>query len=60
MLIGEWTIDWGDGSDPQEVPNQPWVIHQYPGGAGQYAITVTAYSVNGTFSGGMGGTRAAG
>ena len=56
MLVGQWTIDWGDGSDPQQVPNQPWVIHQYPGGAGQYQITVTARSVNGTFSGGVGGS----
>ena len=33
--VENWTIDWGDGSDPQNVSPQPWVIHQYPD-AGQY------------------------
>ncbi len=52
MLIRQWIIDWGDGSEPQTVPNQPWVVHRYPGGAGQYRIAVTASSLNGTYSGG--------
>ena len=49
MLIENWTIDWGDGSDPQTVSPQPWVIHQYPA-AGQYTILVTANSPDGTYS----------
>ena len=55
MLISQWTIDWGDGSEPQKVSNQPWVVHRYPGGAGQYQITVTASSLNGTYFAGKGG-----
>ena len=49
MLIRNWTIDWGDGSDPQTVTPQPWVVHQYPA-SGQYTILVTAASPDGTFS----------
>ena len=49
MLIENWTINWGDGSDPQTVSPQPWVIHQYPA-AGQYTIEVTANSPDGTYS----------
>ena len=30
-------IDWGDGSPPQQVGDQPWVAHQYAGGAGQFS-----------------------
>ena len=60
MLVSQWTVDWGDGSDPQQVANAPWVIHSYPGGAGQYQITVTAGSPNGTFSGGAGGSTGGG
>ena len=50
MLIPQWTINWGDGSDPQTVSPQPWVVHQYPA-AGQYTDRVTATSPDGTYSG---------
>ena len=50
----EWVIDWGDGSTPQMVlpqtdGNPTWFVHQYAGGSDSYAITVTAYSMMGTF-----------
>ena len=58
MLIDSWTINWGDGSDPQTVSTQrqavPWVTHQYAGSPSQYAITVTADSEDGTYTGGTG------
>ena len=54
MLVNQWTINWGDGSAPQEVSNTPWVVHPYAGNTSQYAITVTASSLDGTFTGGMG------
>jgi uncharacterized delta-60 repeat protein/RHS repeat-associated protein len=54
MLVRSWTVNWGDGSDPQQVSNQPWVVHTYAGNTSQYAITVTASSVDGTFTGGIG------
>ena len=50
MLVRSWTIDWGDGSDPQTVSPQPWVVHQYPA-AGEYTISVTAQSADGSYSG---------
>ena len=56
MLIQEWTIDWGDGSQPQQVWGQPWVVHQYTGGSSQYAITVIAFSYDGTYASGTGDT----
>ena len=56
MLVRTWTIDWGDGSDPQTVSPQPWVIHQYPA-AGQYTILVSATSPDGTFSAGLDAAR---
>ena len=37
---------------------QPLVVHQYSGGANQYAISVTAFSYDGTFASGMGDTPA--
>ncbi len=49
MLVTNWTIDWGDGSNPQTVQPQPWVVHQYPT-AGSYTISVTANSRDGTFT----------
>ena len=49
MLIESWSIDFGDGSDPQTVSPTPWVIHQYPTG-GNYTITVTAQSPDGSYS----------
>jgi len=65
MLVEWWTINWGDGSDPQTVStrqsfalpivNVPWVTHQYSGSPNQYAITVTASAgMDGTFTGGTG------
>ena len=66
MLIDSWTINWGDGSDPQTVTNKnafsisqpptntPWITHQYAGDPSQYAITVSAYSFDGTYTGGTG------
>ncbi len=50
MLIQNWTIDWGDGGDPQTVSPQPWVIHQYAA-AGQYTVEVTATGLDGTYAG---------
>ncbi|MGO9203967.1 MAG: PKD domain-containing protein [Limisphaerales bacterium] len=50
---------WGRGATPRPTPHgsspetdspQPWVVHQYPA-AGQYTITVSASSPDGTFSG---------
>ena len=64
MLIETWSINWGDGSDPQMIVNQqgagpfsnvPWVTHQYSGNPSQYAITVTAFAgIDGSFTGGTG------
>ena len=64
MLIETWSINWGDGSDPQMIVNQqgagpflnvPWVTHQYSGSPSQYAITVTAFAgIDGSFTGGTG------
>ena len=36
MLVRQWTVDWGDGSTPQQVSDGPWVIHAYPGNTSQY------------------------
>jgi hypothetical protein len=49
MLVTQWTVDWGDGTDPETDAPQPWVVHQYPT-SGQYTIEVTATSPDGTFS----------
>ena len=59
MLVSQWTINWGDGSAPQQVADEPWVVHAYAGNTSQYAIAVTASSVDGTFIGGMGLTPGA-
>ncbi len=56
MLVSQWTITWGDGSASQQVANEPWVMHAYAGNASQYAITVTASTMDGAFTGGMGVT----
>ena len=50
MLLFQWTIDWGDGSQPQVVLPQPWLVHQYAA-AGQYMIVVTAMSHDGIYTG---------
>ena len=54
MLVNQWTVNWGDGSPPQQVSNQPWIVHPYAGNPANYAITVTATSLDGTFTTGMG------
>ena len=59
MLITQWTVDFGDGSDPQTVLNKPWIVHAYPGNSSQYAIIVTANGMDGTFTGGMATPRGA-
>ncbi len=60
MLVKNWTVNWGDGSTPQQVPDsQPWVVHAYAGGAGQYPITVSAIGVDGSFAAGAGDTPGA-
>jgi uncharacterized delta-60 repeat protein/RHS repeat-associated protein len=56
MLIRTWTINWNDGSQPQVVTNQPWVVHTFAGNTNQYAVTVTASSVDGTYAAGIGQT----
>jgi hypothetical protein len=49
MLVSGWLVDWGDGTSPQSVSPVPWVVHQYAA-AGDYSITVTAYSIDGSYS----------
>jgi Ca2+-binding RTX toxin-like protein len=49
MLLTSLTVTWGDGSGPQTVPPQPWVVHQYPT-AGNYTIQVTAAGADGAYS----------
>ena len=56
MALQLWTIDWGDGSTPQQITDQSLVVHQYSGGANQYSISVTAWSYDGTFVAGVGDT----
>ena len=49
MLVNRWTINWGDGSDPQTVAAQPWIVHTFPG-PGTYNVQVSANSVDGTYT----------
>ncbi len=49
MLITQWTIDWGDGGEPQTVSPAPWVVHQYST-PGDYTVTVTAVGMDGTYT----------
>jgi PKD repeat protein len=51
MNITQWTINWGDGSPAQNVSRASWFVHQYST-AGDYTISVTAISLDGTFSDG--------
>lgn len=60
MLVTAWTVNWGDGSNPQTVPDsQLWVMHTYAGNTSQYTITVTANSVDGSYAAGIGTTPGA-
>ena len=59
MLVRQWTVNWGDGSPPQTVSDPSSLTHAYAGGANQYQIAVTALSVDGKFTGGMGVTPGA-
>jgi hypothetical protein len=61
MLPNYYSVTWGDGSAAQPVPGTvfpnaspnpsptPWVVHQYPA-SGEYAISITAYTLDGTYS----------
>jgi RHS repeat-associated protein len=42
VAIGEWTIDWGDGSALQSVGNDPWIIHRFADQSARYKITAIA------------------
>jgi len=42
MLVGAWSIDWGDGTQPQLVHGQPWVVHRYANHSAVYRITAQA------------------
>jgi uncharacterized delta-60 repeat protein/RHS repeat-associated protein len=44
MVVASWTVDWGDGSPPEQVENQPWVMHHYADRSARYTITATATS----------------
>ena len=59
MLVNSGPSTGATAARRKRSPTQPWVIHAYAGNASQYAITVTAASADGTFTGGMGGTPGA-
>ena len=47
--IGSWTIDWGDGTDPQVVTGNPEsVAHVYADGPGNCVISATAMDEDGS------------
>jgi uncharacterized delta-60 repeat protein/RHS repeat-associated protein len=64
MVIASWTIDWGDGSQPEKVGDPPWVMHHYADHSAHYTITATASSGEDAefseFSAGKGGSRGGG
>ena len=50
MLVGQWSIDWGDAGAPQVVSNEASVVHQYPADASLFTVIVTANGANGTYT----------
>ena len=54
MLINQWTVNWGDGSPPQRSAISPGSSIPTRAAPPAMRSRVTASSIDGTFSGGMG------
>ena len=48
--ITSWTINWGDGSDPQTIQGNPSSVTYSYADAGSYTITASATEDEGTFA----------
>ena len=48
--ITSWTINWGDGSDPQTIEGNPSSVTYSYADAGSYTITASATEDEGTFA----------